>query len=245
MFLNIFYHLLMDHKNISFLILLVIYIFTIKFSQNKIEKFTDVERKEIKEKITFGLKIIDKIFNKYNIYYTAAYGTLLGAVRHWDMIPWDDDADLNIWRKDYQKIINLKNELKSHGLFLEADDKLIKIYFDNKNKFPFIDLFINESKSSKLIRCYEPFEEKCVELDRINDWWWKWIDYPSEWIEKRKRFKFGSIEIWGPEKPEKVLKFWYGNDCLTKCETPQLDHITEEYIKVNEINCGKLLPAQL
>ena len=93
----------MDIKKLLFFVVLFIYVYTLIFKERKYEaeKFTDIEKKEIKEKITFGLKIIDKIFNKHNIYYTAAYGTLLGAVRHWDMIPWDDDADLNIWRKDY------------------------------------------------------------------------------------------------------------------------------------------------
>jgi len=237
----------MNIRNLFLIILLVIYAYTLnnKPKKYKIEKFTDNEKKEIKKKITYGLKIIDEIFNKHKIYYTAAYGTLLGAVRHWDMIPWDDDADLNIWRKDFKKIMALKDEFKSHGLILESDWKLIKVYFDSKNKFPFIDLFINEPKNGKLIRCSEPFENKCTEIDRINDWWWKWIDYPSEWIEKRKRYNFGPIKIWGPIEPEKILKFWYGNDCLTKCETPQLDHITGDYVKVKKINCGKLLPAQL
>ena len=237
----------MNIRDILFFIVLSIYIFTLTYEIKpyKIEKFTDQEKKEIKEKIIYGLKTIDHIFNKHNIYYTAAYGTLLGAVRHWDMIPWDDDADLNIWRKDYEKILSLKDEFKSYGLILETDWKLIKVYFDNKNKFPFIDLFINEPKNGKLIRCSEPFEKMCIEIDRVNDWWWKWIDYPSEWIEKRKRFKFGSIEIWGPVEPEKVLKYWYGQDCLIKCETAQIDHISGNYVDAKNLNCGKLPKPQL
>lgn len=237
----------MNIRDILFFIVLSIYIFTLTYEIKpyKIEKFTDQEKKEIKEKIIYGLKTIDHIFNKHNIYYTAAYGTLLGAVRHWDMIPWDDDADLNIWRKDYEKILSLKDEFKSYGLILETDWKLIKVYFDNKNKFPFIDLFINEPKNGKLIRCSEPFEKMCIEIDRVNDWWWKWIDYPSEWIEKRKRFKFGPIEIWGPVEPEKVLKYWYGQDCLIKCETAQIDHISGNYVDAKNLNCGKLPKPQL
>ncbi len=240
----------MHIRDILFFVILSIYIFTLTYETKtndvpKIEKFTDQEKKEIKEKIIYGLKTIDHIFNKHNIYYTAAYGTLLGAVRHWDMIPWDDDADLNVWRKDYEKILSLKDEFKSYGLILEADWKLIKVYFDTKNKFPFIDLFINEAVNGKLIRCSEPFEKKCLPINKVNDWWWKWIDYPSEWIEKRKRFKFGSIEIWGPVEPEKVLKYWYGQDCLTKCETPQIDHISGDYVETKNWDCKNLPKPQL
>ena len=41
-----------------------------------------------------------------NIYYTIQYGTLLGAVRHWDMIPWDDDADLVVLNATPAQIFN-------------------------------------------------------------------------------------------------------------------------------------------
>ena len=200
--------------------------------------------KQIKEQVMYGLKIIDKLFNKYNIYYTAAYGTLLGAVRHWDMIPWDDDADINVWRQDYNKIMSLKDEFKTYGLVLESDWKLIKIYFNDK-KYPFIDLFINDISDGKIVRCSKPYEDSCVQLEKENEWWWKWINYPSEWIESRSRYKFGSIEIWGPKEPVKLLKYWYGDSCLTECKLPEYDHKTGKYIVGKNINCGILPELQL
>ena len=71
-----------------------------KMSNQKKDKNTDLQKK-----IYYGLEIIDKIFNKHNIYYSIAYGTLLGAVRHWDLIEWDDDADLHILKSDIPKIM--------------------------------------------------------------------------------------------------------------------------------------------
>ncbi len=46
---------------------------------------------------------IIKVFEKENIKWFAACGTCLGAIRHNNFIPWDDDVDIYIFGKDYDK----------------------------------------------------------------------------------------------------------------------------------------------
>jgi len=54
-----------------------------------------------------ALEALLRLFERYGIRYYAIGGTLLGAVRHGGFIPWDDDIDLALPRRDYDRLIEL------------------------------------------------------------------------------------------------------------------------------------------
>ena len=56
--------------------------------------------------------IVD-VCEAHGLRYSMGGGSALGAVRHQDMIPWDDDIDLNMPRRDYERFVEIF--AKEHG----------------------------------------------------------------------------------------------------------------------------------
>ena len=62
----------------------------------------------------------DKICKKYNLKYYLNDGSLIGAVRHHALIPWDDDADVSMFREDFEKLREIAEKEWKQGDYLFA-----------------------------------------------------------------------------------------------------------------------------
>ena len=81
----------------------------------------DVEKlHELLKRIAYNMHIV---LDRNNIPYYMLGGSMLGAVRHKDIIPWDDDMDFGIPRPYFSKAIEiLKNELPERYRLLTTYD---------------------------------------------------------------------------------------------------------------------------
>lgn len=114
-----------------------------------------------------------KVCEDNNLCYFLSGGSLLGSVRHNGFIPWDDDIDVAMPRKDYEKLIEIARHILPSHLELEhysiRDDKrpithhvqivdkrtsLTKDWTTNKNEISvWIDIFpLDGMPKNKTIR---------------------------------------------------------------------------------------------
>lgn len=97
----------------------------INLTNSQRERIQSIELKMLLE--------FDSLCKKYNISYTLAGGTMIGAVRHKGFIPWDDDVDVYVLRDDFNRIRKIfPKELAGTKIFYQSHqtDKNYYYQFD-------------------------------------------------------------------------------------------------------------------
>jgi len=144
---------------------------------------------------------IAKTLENHNLEYFISFGTLLGAVRHGGLIPWDTDIDIVIAQKNRDKVFEtLKNELgNSYNVKEDRENNivgsLIRVDLSDINTLH-IDLFTYlEKDSEEIIFGYNrSFNKKDI--------------YPLQ------KIKFYDSEFYAPKEIDKQLKLFYGEDYM-------------------------------
>ncbi len=157
------------------------------------QKLKEVTPEEAKRRLLDMMVEFDAYCQEHNLTYYLAYGTLLGAVRHKGFIPWDDDMDICMPRKDYDRLIELsytwkmpydfycfekdKNYLFYFGKISDRKTLLKNIYMRETNRMGlFIDIFpmdfflCEKSRTERLSRIIYR-ETKLLEFSGMQNFW--------------------------------------------------------------------------
>lgn len=102
---------------------------------------------DFQKKLVDMLRWLVEFLEKNNLRYYVVEGTMLGAVRHEGLIPWDDDIDIGMPRADYEKLIELLSNPIDHYV-VESYESPAKDYVYAFAKF----YDINTSMTEKLYK---------------------------------------------------------------------------------------------
>lgn len=91
----------------------------------------DYEIRPLQLRILEILLTTDRVCKQHHLRYYIIAGTMLGAIRHQGFIPWDDDIDIGMPRKDYDLLIaNAKQWLpEAYELICAENDKTYPLPF--------------------------------------------------------------------------------------------------------------------
>jgi lipopolysaccharide cholinephosphotransferase len=89
--------------------------------ETRCDYFISSEMKEIWAIELDLLSQLLEVCKKHDIKIFASGGTLLGAIRHRGMIPWDDDIDMMMFREDYDKLCSIAKEEFHYPYFFQTE----------------------------------------------------------------------------------------------------------------------------
>jgi GR25 family glycosyltransferase involved in LPS biosynthesis len=163
------------------------------------------------------LNDVDLLLTRTQLPYLIFGGTQLGAIRHHDVISWDDDADISIFESDNLRFQALAPELGSLGYVLQPVRYGYKIH-RRAEVYPFIDVFV-----------LRDFGDRYHFWDEASRRYW-----PQEYVRKTdlfplRRYRVGQFFLTGANQVIEYLYRGYGRNWRTSASL-WWDHKLEKRI---------------
>ncbi|MGM0440764.1 MAG: LicD family protein [Chlamydiota bacterium] len=152
------------------------------------------------------LEVMDQVFEENDLEYWIEAGTLLGAVRHKGIIPWNDDADVYFSEKDLKKLVSLKKTFAKKGYQLVetfGGYKLMPASRPNRRQHPSIDIAPTRHEDGIV---YPSWEGSPYRARNEGSYFTEKELYPLQ------RMTFGPLKLKAPNNPIGFLNRYYGHD---------------------------------
>ena len=208
-------------------------------------KPTEETRKRYKEIICQIAKALDAFCCKHDLRYFGIGGTAIGALRHKGIIPWDDDIDFVMPRPDYERFLEICDELlpkyevfhhRKYPLYhltmakmCDASTSYLSSFTQKQMTGAFIDIFPIDGCPGKTkeerVNFFNEYRKLRAKGEAIQNW------YPPKYILSLIHTKnYKAI-------PNVLSSFWYHaigkkNDIFEKCDKILMvnPYDTSEYV---------------
>jgi len=225
---------------------------------------------QYKQKLLQTFRAFIDICEEFNLAYFCCGGTALGAVRHQGLIPWDDDIDVFMPRRDYEALLKLQTEIEKRGyhvasmkngdfynLFMKFGDMNTTLW--EIKEIPligsvYIDIFPLDSTNDNVrdfLKKYRKWRrvqllyQLSISSYSVKDIWYYWKEKDS-----KKVFK-GLASFLVPHAFSSVLrkKLIVIDECFKKDEgenliSPYGDYSEKEYLSKSWFDSFEYLPFE-
>jgi len=173
---------------------------------------------------------VHELFEQKGVDYWVEFGTLLGAVRHKGLAPWDDDLDIMVPDTHIPNIRGMVNALKElgYGLIDQSTIPSVSMFriYDLKGtpvtawkgpsynvdlRFPYMDIDLVKRVKVGTQEYVVGHMDDPADQSRISYY------HSLKWsqVAPRRKYPFGPMEVWGPSMGDEWLQEGYGHDYMT------------------------------
>lgn len=87
------------------------------------DTYVEIDINTLRCRQILTLKELDRVCKQYGLKYMLSGGSCLGAIRHGGYIPWDDDIDVVMPRKDYEQLLRVRNTFEPQYKLVNPKEK--------------------------------------------------------------------------------------------------------------------------